>query len=91
MASPVPVLPLVSSTTVWPGEPAFDFGVLDHLPGDAVLLRKPRVEVIQFGEDAAADPARQPRKRDQRGFADGLDGGSEQPVLPGGIIHEASP
>jgi hypothetical protein len=38
---PVPVLPLVSSTTGWPGEQSFRDGVFDDLPRDAVLFDPP--------------------------------------------------
>ena len=40
---------------------AVRLGVLDHLAGDAVLFGEAGVEVIQFGEDAAFDAARQAR------------------------------
>ena len=77
MASPVPVLPLVSSTTVWPGcsRPSTR-GVLDHPQGDAVLLRPARVEVVELGQD----PARarmEPTQLDQRRGADRIEHGTE--------------
>ena len=52
--------------------------VRDDLAGDAVFLGKAGVEVLQLGEDAAIEPAREAGQLDQRRLADGLDDGRKQ-------------
>ena len=47
--------------------------ILDNLPGNAVFLRKARIQVVELGEYAALQAPRDPRELDKRGLADGLD------------------
>ena len=60
---------------------AVRLSVLDHLAGDAVLLGEAGVEVVQLGEDAAVETARQPCQLNQRRLADGIHSGCEQCVV----------
>jgi hypothetical protein len=56
-------------------------GVLDHLPGDPILLREAGIEVIELGQDAAVKVASDSREGDERGLPDRLDGGVENPIV----------
>ncbi len=55
MARPMPVLPLVASTTVWPGlrVPTL-FGVFDDAKGEAVFDGAQRVEGFDLDEEIDA-------------------------------------
>ena len=73
MARPVPVLPLVNSTTVSPGcSSPSGFGVFDHLQGDAVLFGVARVQVLELGEYRAVQRTGDARQIDQGRIADGI-------------------
>ena len=55
MARPMPVLPLVASTTVWPGlSGPSTFGVLDDAEGEAILHRSERVERLDLDVEVDA-------------------------------------
>jgi nicotinamide-nucleotide amidase len=65
-------------------EPAVAGGVLDHAPGDAVLLRPTGVQVVELGQDATR-AGMQPPQLDQRGGADRvqhrIEDGRHQPSM----------
>jgi hypothetical protein len=70
--------PLVNSTTALARrERALRFGILDDLSGDSIFLGKTRIQVVQFGQDAAVEPVSDAADIDERRFADGLDHRSE--------------
>lgn len=72
MASPVPVFPLVSSTTVWAGfQKSRSLRLLDHRQRYAILFAEPRVQVLELRIDVAFDPkgTRYPGEMHHRGFA----------------------
>ena len=71
MASPMPVLPLVASITVWPGfSVPVAFGRLDHPERQPVLDRAHRVERLELGVELDAG-RRQPVQPHHRRAADG--------------------
>ena len=54
MASPIPVLPAVASTSVSPGIDTLRFCSLDNRECNAILDRASRVEVLTFSPDHSA-------------------------------------
>ena len=52
---------------------ALGLSVLDDLSCDAVLLRQPRVHVLELCEDASIEPSRQAVERDDRRVANRVD------------------
>ncbi|MCZ7572579.1 MAG: hypothetical protein M5U01_28830 [Ardenticatenaceae bacterium] len=51
--------------------------ILDHLAGNAILLGKARIEILQLGEDAAFHSCGHPGQLHERCLADGFHGGAQ--------------
>ena len=78
MASAIPVLPDDGSMMVLPGrEHAVRFGILDHLPGDAILHRSRRVLALDLGQDADVGIGTEVAHVQERRLADHVDDGCE--------------
>ena len=90
MARPMPVLPLVASTTVWPGlQRAVALGGLDDVERQPVLDRGGRVEELAL--DVEVDVRRrQPVDPHHRRVADGVDDALVEPAAPLGAAQHAA-
>jgi hypothetical protein len=70
-------------------ETSIGLSLFDHLQSDAIFHGKARVEILQFGQDAALKSTRDAREFNQRCMANRAQNGIEQGILSW-VIHNAS-